>query len=365
MPPKGQQQGKKTVEKKKKQVIEDKTFGLKNKNKSTKVAKYVKQVEQQVQSSGDPRKRKAEEEKRQMQLSKKELEQQKKEELALLFKPVVQQKVPFGVNPKTVVCELFKLGACEKAAQKCKFSHDLSVGRKGTKLDVYTDRRDDDKNADTIDKWDQGKLEEVVLSKHGNPQTTTTIVCKYFLEAIENGKYGWFWDCPNGGNTCKYKHALPPGFVLKKDKKATEEKSEISLEEFLETERHNLGSNLTPVTLESFTTWKKQRLLRKDEEEASARQAKERAFKAGKLAKMSGRDFFEFNPDLQTGDDDDVDEYDFSQFRNSDGGYQHDDNEDGAGQKKAAGSVTAPQNEALFVAEKRLGDLDINDGNGE
>ncbi|KAJ1799222.1 Translation machinery-associated protein 46 [Coemansia sp. RSA 2399] len=364
MPPKVPQ-GKKTAEKKKKQVIEDKTFGLKNKNKSTKVAKYVQQVEQQVQASGDPRKRKAEEEKRKMQLSKKDLEQQKKEDLALLFKPVVQQKVPFGVDPKTVVCELFKLGACERTAQRCKFSHDLSVGRKGTKLDVYTDRRDEnDKDTDTIDKWDQGRLEEVVMSKHGNPQTSTNIVCKYFLEAIENGKYGWFWDCPNGGDKCKYKHALPPGFVLKKDKLTSESKSEISLEEFLETERHNLGSNLTPVTLDSFTTWKKQRQMRKEEEEASARQAKEKAFKAGKLAKMSGRDFFEFNPELQTGGDDDVDEYDFSQFRNSDGGYQYDDDEAAWDQKKAAGSGTAPQNEALFAAE-RLEDLDINDSDDE
>lgn len=50
-----------------------------------------------------------------------------------------------------------------------------------------------------MDKWDQEKLEQVVTSKHGNPKTTTDIVCKYFLEAIENQKYGWFWECPNGG----------------------------------------------------------------------------------------------------------------------------------------------------------------------
>lgn len=52
-----------------------------------------------------------------------------------------------------------------------------------------------------MDKWDQAKLESVVTSKSkGGPAATTTdIVCKYFLEAIENQKYGWFWDCPNGG----------------------------------------------------------------------------------------------------------------------------------------------------------------------
>jgi hypothetical protein len=41
------------------------------------------------------------------------------------------------------------------------------------------------------------------------------------------------------GRDCKYRHALPPGFVLKSEKKAAEEaakKEVISLEEFLETE---------------------------------------------------------------------------------------------------------------------------------
>ncbi len=41
-------------------------------------------------------------------------------------------------------------------------------------------------------------------------------ICKYFLDAVENSKYGWFWQCPNGGKNCMYRHALPPGFVLKK-----------------------------------------------------------------------------------------------------------------------------------------------------
>ena len=40
------------------------------------------------------------------------------------------------------------------------------------------------------------KLRQVVLSKHGNPKTTTDKVCKFFVDAVENGKYGWFWTCP-------------------------------------------------------------------------------------------------------------------------------------------------------------------------
>jgi len=29
-------------------------------------------------------------------------------------------------------------------------------------------------------------------------------VCKYFIQAIENKKYGWFWNCPNG-SACIYR----------------------------------------------------------------------------------------------------------------------------------------------------------------
>ncbi|GBB95577.1 hypothetical protein RclHR1_02570011 [Rhizophagus clarus] len=172
-----------------------------------------------------------------------------------------------------------------------------------------------------MDKWDQEKLEQVVKSKQGNPKTTTDIVCKYFLEAIENQKYGWFWECPNGGKKCMYRHALPPGFVLKTkaQKKAEEEgEDQITIEEFLETERHKLGSNLTPVTLESFTEWKKNRKAKQEAEEELKRSAKEAAFKAGKAQGMSGRDLFTFNPDLvnQLGDyDDDDDIFDLSGYK--------------------------------------------------
>jgi hypothetical protein len=48
----------------------------------------------------------------------------------------------------------------------------------------------------------------------------------------------------------------------------------LTLEEFLESERHKLTGNLTPVTPESFAKWKKERLDKKAAEE-QARQARE------------------------------------------------------------------------------------------
>lgn len=166
--------------------------------------------------------------------------------------------------------------------KKCKFSHDLAVERKTEKKDLYNDARQEEKKEDNMEDWDEEKLRKVVLSKHGNPKTTTDIVCKFFIEAVENAKYGWFWTCPNGGDQCKYKHSLPPGFVLKTKEQRRAEKAlmdkspmaTLTLEDFLEIERHKLVGKGTPVTEESFKKWKAERLSKKEAEE-QARQAKE------------------------------------------------------------------------------------------
>lgn len=172
----------------------------------------------QAASNKNPDEKKRAAEKAQREADKKAAEDAKRE-AADLFKPVQAQKVPFGVDPKTVLCMFHKKGGCEKG-RKCKFSHDLNIERKSAKKDLYTDSREgegegeeDTKQADTMDQWDEEKLRSVVLSKHGNPRTTTEKVCKFFIEAVENQKYGWFWVCPNGGDKCMYKHSLPPGYV--------------------------------------------------------------------------------------------------------------------------------------------------------
>jgi hypothetical protein len=48
-----------------------------------------------------------------------------------------------------------------------------------------------------MEDWDQAKLEEAVRKKHlakDNINKPTDIVCKYFIDAIESRKYGWFWE---------------------------------------------------------------------------------------------------------------------------------------------------------------------------
>ncbi|KTW27529.1 uncharacterized protein T551_03028 [Pneumocystis jirovecii RU7] len=299
-------------------LVEDKTFGLKNKNKSSKVQAQIRQIESQAAQIGKNKATKEKEAQKKEQAERKLAEESKKIELAELFKQPAQ-KVPFGVDPKSILCQYYKQGFCDKG-KKCKFSHNLDVEKKSEKKDIYTDSRQiplnldnsyADRKDDTIDMWDDEKLQSVVLSKHGNPKTMTNIVCKFFLEAIEKGIYGWFWVCPNDGDNCKYKHSLPPGFVFKSKQKEKEEE-EITLEQFLEIERHKLGPNLTPVTLETFTEWKRKREEKKEQEEQEIRKKKEASIAAGRIVGLSGRELFEYNPAMCEEEDEILD---LSEFR--------------------------------------------------
>ncbi|XP_033101742.1 zinc finger CCCH domain-containing protein 15-like [Anneissia japonica] len=310
MPPKkGQQPNKKTEQKKKDKIIEDKTFGLKNK-KGSKNQKYIQTVTKQVQYGNQKASRVDE---LQQNKNKKEEKKKEQEELNKLFKPVTAaQKVAKGVDPKSVLCAFFKQGQCKKG-DKCKFSHDITIQRKAEKRSMYEDERDE-KEKDTMDNWDDEKLKDVVNQKHGEAETKTPKtdkVCKFFLQAIEDCKYGWFWICPNGGDKCMYKHALPQGFVLKKNKKTEDDDDEekISLEELIEEERAKLASsNLTKLTLESFTAWKKRKIAEKKRNFEEKMTKKKNDFKQGKALGLSGREVFEFKPELADADDEGADD---------------------------------------------------------
>ncbi|XP_022111984.1 zinc finger CCCH domain-containing protein 15-like [Acanthaster planci] len=303
MPPKKQQQpSKKTVEKKKDKIIEDKTFGLKNK-KGAKTQNYIKTVTNQVKYGNQKAKAKEQQE----QLDRKSKKKQEQEEINMLFKPVTaQQKVAKGVDPKSVVCAFFKQGTCTKG-DKCKFSHDLAVERKSAKRNLYEDTREDDLANDTMDNWDEEKLKTVVDKKHqeeNSKKPKTDKVCKYFLQAIEDCKYGWFWVCPNGGDKCMYRHALPPGFVLKSHKKKQDEEQpeqQITIEELIEEERSKLGAQQTKITLETFLEWKKKKIAEKKALLESQLNKKTNLIWGFQI---TGRELFAFNPDL-VGDDDD------------------------------------------------------------
>lgn len=279
--------------------MEDKTFGLKNKNKSKNVQKYVQSLHQSVQNAGPKR---GVDDPKAAAKKKKEEEAARDKELNELFKVAISQpKVPVGVDPKSIVCEFFRHGQCAKGF-KCKFSHDLSVERKGEKIDIYSDQRD----SETMDEWDQETLEKVVAAKgnefvHNKP---TEIVCKHFLDAVEKKQYGWFWTCPNGGKDCHYRHALPPGYVLKSQMKALleEEGEKLSIEEEIENQRR-MTKTSTPMTGEAFAEWKRKKSEAREVELASKRAERART------DRMSGRELFLADASLFVDDAEAFDSY--------------------------------------------------------
>jgi hypothetical protein len=106
------------------------------------VKQQVAQLQAQAATAGKSRET-VEKEKEKALRAKQKLEDEKraKEEAALL-RPMQIQKVPFGVDPKTVLCAFFKAGQCDKGT-KCKFSHDPDVGRKVEKKNLYEDSREE------------------------------------------------------------------------------------------------------------------------------------------------------------------------------------------------------------------------------
>ncbi|KAG6643037.1 hypothetical protein CIPAW_09G181800 [Carya illinoinensis] len=220
---------------KKQKIVEEKSFGLKNKSKSKNVQKYVQSLKQSVQPKPDPTKSAA---------KKEEEGKAQDKELDDLFKIAVSQpKVPVVNN--FVILILWT--------------------RKGEKIDLYSDKSDQE----TMEDWDQQTLEKIVESKKTEYKQNkpTDIVCKYFLEAVEKKQYGWFWFYPNEGKDCHYRHALPLGYVLKSQMKAQleEETEKITIEEEIKLRSsvvfmHEKLTTTTPMTQELFMQWKKKKL---------------------------------------------------------------------------------------------------------
>ena len=279
MPPKKNTGEQKADQKKKEKVLEDKTFGLKNKNKSKSVQKFIASVQHSVKQVNGQR-----------VLNEHEIRAEKKKD----------------TERAAMLNSLFgSLGILETKKKKKKPEED-----KG-KIDLYVDQRaqgasEEDNMAD----WDQDTLEKVVGQRHGAQagECQTDIICKFFLDAVEKSLYGWFWVCPNGGDTCKYRHSLPPGFVLKKSVVATEDddEEEMSLEEKIEIERAALPSGGTPVTEASFKAW----LTRREEEKQQSIEKEKQAIidaanKKGQRGPLglSGRDLFAYDPSLFVDDD--------------------------------------------------------------
>ncbi len=95
---------------------------------------------------------------------------------------------------------------------------------------------------------DDAKVEQEVIDRKieiysdvrlENPdfKLETDITCHFFIEAVEKNVYGFHWVCPNNGDKCNYKHALPKGYILDRDLAPPDEGDDRPIEEIIEEER--------------------------------------------------------------------------------------------------------------------------------
>eukprot|EP01127_Copromyxa_protea_P003127 TRINITY_DN12995_c0_g1_i1.p1 TRINITY_DN12995_c0_g1~~TRINITY_DN12995_c0_g1_i1.p1 ORF type:complete len:405 (+),score=130.57 TRINITY_DN12995_c0_g1_i1:31-1215(+) len=287
----------------KKKVAVDPTFGMKNKK-----GKKAQEIQRQAQNSGRSKQDIQAQQAKQARKEAKEARKEQELEHAMLFRPVPEkqkpQVIPPGVDPKSVLCIYFKRGHCQ-FGENCKLSHDLNVENKTAKRDMFSDGRAAENKITTADgetiegtmgEWDSATLVRIVNKKAATrPSNASDKVCKFFLRAIEKKTWGWFWVCPNGGDKCPYKHALPPGFVLV-DKNAPKEKVETRpLEEVLEEERSKIVSG-TKVNPETFAAWKLKINKQKQEELIKAGKLRERQIKSGET-RATGRELLSQAPE--------------------------------------------------------------------
>jgi hypothetical protein len=312
--------GKKNAMTAKGKSMVDKTFGMKNKNKSKKVQQYVSQQVNQAKNAGRSRQeldheRKMARERENRKRNKKDAEfaQQNSSFMskdAISAKNRVHRvaKKPgeVGYDPsldENQVCSFFLQGKCRKG-NKCKFSHDSSKATTKKKLNVYEDAREKKSPTDELTEA-LSNADKQQMANGGNANLETSIICKFFLDAVEKGKFGFFWTCPNEAekkNSCIYRHKLPAGFVLKSadEEKDDDEERESLIQEIERLRGELVLSECTMVTEDTFAVFQKEMEAQRKKENETKRAAEEK--KSGGrnqgLHVLSGRALFEYDSSL-------------------------------------------------------------------
>lgn len=161
---------------------------------------------------------------------------------------LIQPRAPIGVDPKTITCVYFINKMCDKG-EKCKYGH-----------------------------------EKIRTQAPEIRHETTTLLCRFMIDAINEGEFSKKWVCPNP--LCRDIHNL------------SESKNvEISIEEFIEMKRQNI-ENLSLITEQMFNDWKSKKRVEDQKHKDAVK-----ALRAG----MSGTDLFKETPNMFVDDEEAID----------------------------------------------------------
>lgn len=272
----------------KEKVAIDKTFGLKNKNKSKSVQKYIKQITSSCSGAKG-----SEETRRREEKDKKEKDLQNKALLAGLFNQSVDKKGKF-----------FDPVAKKKAKQE---EEDAIAAGKKVKEEIKKDIVEGIANTIRLTNVKGVRMSELgghpIMSalKNKHPDTFKIISLLLFIKRLDNT----FWVSDEEDQN--------PMIRVKEDVDQEITPDERPIEEIIEEKRRALPPGGTPVTAETFKAWKEKREAERLAEVEAAR--KDRG-KKGKdaLVGMSGRDLFLYDSSLFVDADDagavDANEYD-------------------------------------------------------
>jgi len=360
MPPKGK------VDPQKEKIAVDKTFGLKNKNKSKVVQKYIKNI---VQNTSGQTNRATNEEKKEKEAKAKQ--QANSALMASLFNMQTDKKGR-AYDPKA------------KAAAKKAEEEALAAGRKvkdEIKKDIIegianTIRLTDPKKGIRMSELGGHPIIQALKTKHAD--TFKTIQLLLFIKAHE--KVFWLDD----------EDSTNPIIRCQEDVDAEVAPDERPLEEIIEEKRRNLTGAGTPVTPETFKAWKEKKAKEKAEREEREKAEEKKKAKCA-TAVMSGRELFSYDASLFKDDDEAMSDTDLQNREDtledreeSDEDSSEDDAADeeavdeskadeaeeaedsrASGSKEAPGDVVINKDLFLQEADEDLDDLDDLDDDEE
>lgn len=271
MPPKARKDAEK--------VAVDKTFGMKNKNKSKAVQKYIKQITNNVM--GAPKGGKEEADRKAK--TEKEAENKKKALMASLFNLQTDKK---GREYDPIA----------KKAAKAKEEQDIAAGKK-LKEDVRKEIIEGIANSIRLTNQKGVRMSElgghpiIQLLKTKHLESFKIIQLLSFIKA--NDKIFWVDDVESSN----------PMIRMLEDVEAECGPDERPIEEIIEERRMALPPGGTPVTLDTFKAWREKRKAMEDEKAAEARNAIIKKSGKNPITGLSGRDLFTFDASLFVDDE--------------------------------------------------------------